>query len=138
MCKVGDIILIDKYIDNGKVLKKHSFVVISDKNGEIEGCPYDIIANVLSSYKSESQKQRKLNYPGNFPIANDDTVTYPDNGKSGYLKTDQLYFFKKEDITYTVIGYVKPDILDLIMEFINDSEFEIIAITDNLKNKGTT
>ena len=31
MCKVGDIILIDKCKCNGKDLGKHSFIVVSDK-----------------------------------------------------------------------------------------------------------
>lgn len=132
MCKIGDIILVDSYMDHGKTITKHSFVVISDDGGEIEGCPYDIIANVLSSFKNEKQKERKLNYPGNFPIANEDTITNPDNGESGYLKTDQLYFFKKDKITYTTIGYVKAEIFDLIIEFINESNFDVVAITDNL------
>jgi co-chaperonin GroES (HSP10) len=30
MCKIGDIILVNKYKDNGKTLKRHSFVVIND------------------------------------------------------------------------------------------------------------
>ena len=133
MCKVGDIILVDSYVHNGKNLKRHSFVVISDVDGEISGFEYNMIANVLSSFKSEEQKARKLSYPGNFPITNKDTITNPDNGESGYLKTDQLYYFNKEKITYKVIGYVVPDIMDLIIEFINSSDFGIEAIIDNLK-----
>ena len=64
MCQVGDIILVDHYSDNGKTLSKHSFVVIDDNNGTIEGMSYDMICNVLSSFKSEEQKRRKLSYPG--------------------------------------------------------------------------
>ena len=132
MCKIGDIILIDNYQDNGCVLNKHSFIVIDDQNGTIEGLPYDFIGNVLSSFKTPLQKQRKLSYEGNFPIANDDTVTNPDNGKDGYVKTDQLYYFNKNKITYSVIGNVKPEILNLIIDFIQESSFEILTITDNL------
>lgn len=132
MCKAGDIILVNQYTDNNNILRKHSFVVISDENGEIEGLPYDMICNVLSSFKSESQQKRKLSYPGNFPVSNDDTVTNPDNGKSGYIKTDQLYFFSKDRLDFSVIGFVKQDIFELIIEFINDSDFDLTAITDNL------
>lgn len=35
MCKVGDIILVNSYKDNGKNLSRHSFVVISDEEGKI-------------------------------------------------------------------------------------------------------
>lgn len=132
MCKIGDIILIERYKDREKALGRHSFVVIDDQNGEIQGLPYDMICNVFSSFKSEEQKKRKLGYPGNFPIANEDTNTKPDNGKSGYIKTDQLYFFNKSKIEYTVIGNIQPDILELVLEFIDTSDFAAEAIIDNL------
>ena len=132
MCRIGDIILIDKYEDNNKVLRRHSFIVIEDNNGTVEGMPYDMICNVLSSFKGEEQKKRKLSYPGNFPVTNDDTVTNPDNGLDGYVKTDQLYYFNKSKITYSVIGQINPEILDLIFQFIEESDFEIVRITDNL------
>lgn len=73
-------------------MRRHSFVVVDDKDGEIQGLPYDMVCNVFSSFKNDEQRKRKLSYPGNFPLANEDTVTVPDNGKSGYIKTDQLYF----------------------------------------------
>ena len=37
MCCVGDIILVDKYKHNGKQINKHSFVVVDDDGGEIQG-----------------------------------------------------------------------------------------------------
>lgn len=38
MCKVGDIIVVNKYIgDDGKEIKRHSFVVIDDNHSEIGG-----------------------------------------------------------------------------------------------------
>lgn len=132
MCKIGDIILIERYKDRGKTLGRHSFVVVDDQDGEIHGLPYDMVCNVFSSFKSEEQRKRKLNYPGNFPIANEDTNTKPNNGKSGYIKTDQLYFFNKNKIEYTVIGNIQPDILELVLEFINTSNFEVVPILTNL------
>jgi hypothetical protein len=132
MCKIGDIILVKKYKDNGKILKRHSFVVINDENGEIEGLPYDLICNVLSSFKDDKQKERKMQYSGNFPIANDDTVTTPHNNKNGYVKTDQLYYFNKSILDYEVIGYIKPDIFELVIEYINESDFGLEAIINNL------
>ena len=132
MCKIGNIILIEKYKDRGKTLGRHSFVIINDQDGEIRGLPYDMVCNVFSSFKDESQRKRKLRYPANFPIENENTQTNPDNGKSGYVKTDQLYYFNKGKVDYTVIGNIQPDIMDLILEFINTSDFEMVAILDNL------
>ena len=47
-------------------------------------------------------------------------------------KTDQLYFFNKSKINYTVIGNIQPDIMNLVLEFIDTSDLEIISILDNL------
>lgn len=132
MCCVGDIIVIDSYRDNGKILPKHSFVVMSDDGGEIQGLPYDFIASVLSSFKGETQKRRKLSYDGNFPISHDDTETDPHNTRNGYIKADQLSYFNKNKISYTVIGSMKPDIFELLVEFVESSEFAMYEIIDNL------
>lgn len=132
MCKIGDIILIKKYKDGNNQLGRHSFIVIDDRNDSIEGLPYDMICNVLSSFKNDEQKERKLRYKGNFPISHDDTMTNPDNGNNGYVKADQLYYFKKDKIEYRVIGNVLPDILSLLFEFISESDFPIVDIIDNL------
>lgn len=132
MCKIGDIILIRKYKDGKNQLGKHSFIVIDDRKGVIEGLPYDMICNVLSSFKDEKQRKRKLGYDGNFPISHDDTITNPDNGNNGYVKADQLYYFKKDKIDYQVIGNILPDILNLLFEFISESNFPIVEIIDNL------
>ena len=132
MCQVGDIILINSYMDNGNNLNRHSFVVIDDRNGTIEGLPYDMICNVLSSFKSESHKQIKLSYPGNFPISHNDTETNPHNSKDGYIKMDQLYYFRKDNLQYRVIGSVKEEILELLFEFLEESDFELFDIIDNL------
>lgn len=132
MCKVRDIILVKNYKDNGRPIGRHSFVVISDENGEITGMKYDIICNVLSSFKNEEQKKKKLSYPGNIEIKNTDTITNPDNHKDGYVKTDQLYFFNKNKIDYSVIGTMNEDIFDSILEYIENANIETVFITDNL------
>ena len=132
MCKIGDIILVDNYKDNGCNLNKHSFIVIEDENGTIEGVPYDFICNVMSSFKNDKQKLRKLRYPGNLPISHNDTVTDPHNNRDGFVKTDQLYYFKKDNINFKVIGNVIPEVLDMIFDFIENSDFEFSHIIDNL------
>ena len=132
MCQIGDIILVQKYKDRGQDLSRHSFVVISDENGEIQGLTYDFIANVLSSFKSDTQRERKLKYPGNFPIDSSDTETNPHNNKFGYVKADQLYYFAKDKLSYTVIGTMKPDVFNELMNFIENSDFDFEDIIDNL------
>ena len=131
MCVAGDIILISGYKRENKIMSKHSFIVLSDENGQIQGCEYDLICNVMSSFKNEQQKRAKLKYTGNFPITYNDTDIPNGNGKDGYIKAEQLYYFDKSTINYQVIGNMKPDTFEKLKEFIQSlDDFEII--TDNL------
>ena len=134
MCAVGDIIRIEEYMDHGNLLSRHSFVVIDDEPDKIEGVSYDMICNAMSSFKDPTQKERKMKYPGNFPIVIDDEnmISANANSKDGYIKADQLYYFNKSKIRYRVIGNIKPDIFDLLLEFIEESDFELVDILDNL------
>lgn len=137
MCKVRDIIIVKNYEHNGKAVNKHSFVVIDDEADQIQGLDYDFVANVMSSFKDEEQKLRKLSYPGNFPIGLNDRVTNPDNGKEAYIKTEQLYYFNKEKISFTVIGSLNEETYNKLIYFINnlieETDGEIIEeIVDNL------
>jgi hypothetical protein len=104
MCSVGDIIIVENYTHNGISINKHSFIVLNDNAGQIQGLDYDLICNVMSSFKNKEQKKRKLSYPGNFPIVPEDCDSIQGNDKSGYIKADQLYYFNKEKIQYVVIG----------------------------------
>lgn len=132
MCKVGDIIIIESYRHGNTTINQHSFIVISDEKGEIEGFPYDMIANVMSSFKNDEQKKRKLSYPGNFEVKSSDTATNPHNNKDGFVKTDQLYYFKKDKIKYERIGSVNIETMNAIFDFIENGTFELEVITDNL------
>ncbi|MGL6105751.1 hypothetical protein [Romboutsia sp.] len=132
MCKVGDIIIINNYEDNGMILNKHSFVVLDDENGEIQGLSYDMVCNVMSSFKNEEQKKKKISYPGNFPITSNDKQTKPDNGKEGYIKAEQLYYFKKNKIDFQVIGSMNKESLEKLIRFIENLEIDIKEIIDNL------
>jgi len=40
MCSIGDIILVESYSHNGHSLTKHSFVVLNNEAGTIEGLDY--------------------------------------------------------------------------------------------------
>ena len=132
MCKRRDIILVDQYKSHGNEIGRHSFVVIDDTGDSIQGLPYDIVCNVLSSFKSESQKRQKLSYPGNFPITATDVLVPSGNTKAGYIKTDQLYFFKKDLISYRIIGEMTEESFDELVAFIENSDLDLEIITDNL------
>ncbi len=108
-------------------------MIINDEAGQIQGLDYDLICNVMSSFKSEEQRKRKLKYPGNFPVAPDDSEVINGNEKSGYIKADQLYYFNKQKIKYMVIGSLKVEIFNLLMEFIGEELKSFEIIIDNLK-----
>ena len=132
MCDVGDIILIDKYRQNEINLSKHSFVVISDEAGEIRGLDYNIVCNVLSSFKDEKQRARKLNYPGNFEILHYDTSVKNGNTKDGFIKAEQFFYFNKDKLDYSIIGKISPEAFNRLIRFIESLEIDIEHIIDNL------
>ena len=132
MCKKSDIILVDHYISQGRRVGMHPFVVIEDKGGEIQGVSFDMIGNVISSFKSEEQKAKKLRYPGNFPIIAEEQNVPGGHSLDGYIKADQLYYFNKDKISYRVIGSLEPDTFNSLIEFIENGDFTIEQITDNL------
>ena len=69
MCWVGDVIVVKEFKDNnGIVVLKHSFVVISDEVGIIESYSYDFIANIMCSFHNENHKKRKLKIKSNLEI----------------------------------------------------------------------
>lgn len=132
MCQVGDIIVINNYNHNGINLGRHSFVILNDTADQIQGLDYDLICNVMSSFKNKEQRERKLSFLGNFPIVPDDLTTISGNDKTGYIKADQLYYFNKEKTDYIVIGHLKEEIFNLLIQFIEEELKEFEIITDNL------
>ncbi|ALU38137.1 type II toxin-antitoxin system PemK/MazF family toxin [Clostridium autoethanogenum] len=133
MCKVRDIILVKNYKSQGKEINKHSFVVLSDEHGKIHGLNYDIICSVMSSFKNDEQRKKKLEYPGNFPIAHNDSIIENNDGIDGYIKAEQFYYFNKDKLDYIVMGELKEDVFNLVLDFIEDEmDCPIEQITDNL------
>jgi len=132
MCTVGDIILIESYQHKGRALSRHSFVVLSVEAGKIEGLDYDFVCNVLSSFKSQQQRAKKLGYPGNFEITYGDSSIVRSNTKDGFAKAEQLYYFNREKTDYTIIGKLHVDIFNLLVEFIKNLEVPLEHILDNL------
>lgn len=132
MCNVGDIIVVSSYKDKGIILNKHSFIVLNNDEGKIQGLDYDMICNAMSSIKDEAQHEKKMKYCGNFPVAFDDFDPITGNKLRGYIKAEQLYYFKSDNLNYKVIGQMRPDIFELLIEFIEGLEVPMEHIIDNL------
>lgn len=130
-CQVGDIIVIKTYVSQGITLGQHSFVVIDAQGGQIQGLDYDVVCNVMSSFHSEEQRQRKLSYPGNLEYSHLDEDVKKGNKKGGYIKADQFYFFDLDKVDYYVIGSITPKLADALRELIKQLP-DIELITDNL------
>ena len=57
MCAIGDIILVKSYKHKERSLTRHSFVVLNNEAGTIEGLDYDFVCNVLSSFKDDTYRR---------------------------------------------------------------------------------
>ena len=125
MC-IGDIIVVkDSTSFDGKRIGLHSYVIVDNKKGYISGIPYDFIAAVFSSFKNNTQRNKKISYIGNQEIKRDDIVSNKLlNNKEGYIKANQLTYFKKDKIDYYVIGSVKPKFIKKLLKLINKLEKE--------------
>lgn len=136
MCKKGDIILVNEYQDGDKLLTRHSFVVIDDEGGRVCGLNYDLVALVMSSFKDEQQRARKMKYPGNFEItAADEKMQSWAHGKDGYIKAEQFYYFDKSKLKFKVIGMLTEDTWNALVDFIEllaSRGVEVQQILDNL------
>lgn len=119
MCKLGDIIVVNKYIgEGGSIVNKHSFVVIDDKKGVISGLDYDMVAAAISSFKNNQHKLTKLRYKENMELPID-SMKQKNLKNDSYVKADQAHYFNKAKLDYYVLGTLKKkylnDLLDLII-----------------------
>lgn len=136
MCKLGDIIVVNKYIgENGKEIGTHSFIVIDDNKDRIKGLEYTHVTTVISSFKTEEQRLKKLQYEENMEIN-----TFEKNGntlrfkKPSYIKADKLFYFDKDKLDYYVFGRISDDLLDELMKLILhlSEEDKLTIVTENL------
>ena len=124
--------MVKAYKHRGHSLSKHSFVVLSNESGTIAGLDYDFVCNVLSSFKNEQQKEKKLDYPGNFAIYSGDSSVARGNTKDGYVKAEQLYYFNNAKIEYSIIGRMHADVFNRLVDFIENLNAPLEHIIDNL------
>ena len=134
MCKFGDVIVVKDYIgDDGKRIKKHSFVVIDDTPGVIKGLNYNLVTNVMSSFHDEKQRIKKLRYKENLEICSEDIISLTKNSKNGYIKADQLYYFDKNKLDYYVFAKVDSQLLDELVKLVIELSVEE-KLKINIKN----
>lgn len=117
MCKIGDIIAVPNFVGDGNnLVGTHYFVVVNDNNGKIEGLDFDVVGTVMSSFKSEEHKHRKLKYEENIEIKEQDGKINHKKLKDGYIKADQLHYFNKNNTVYFVVGQVDGDVLIKLLQ----------------------
>lgn len=106
MCKIGDIIKIEKYIgDDGVEVSRHTFVVLDDEGGKIKGLLFDFVASPMSSIKDDTQREKVANDPNLLIINTNDQNGMPASDyEEGFVKLKLMYYFKKKDIDYKVLG----------------------------------
>ena len=138
MCKRGEIIFINEYRHHEKEIFGHPFVVLSDEAGKVCGIDFDLVCLVMSSFKDEEQRKRKLTYPGNFPVsASEKTLDGMDN-LDAYIKANQFYYFDSSITNFTLIGSLDIDAWTALLTFIETLSQKGIAIEqiiDNLKQQ---
>lgn len=135
MCKIGDIIVIEKYTaENNKQVSMHSFIVVDDQHGIISGLNYDIVTNVISSFKNEEHKIKKLSFKENLEISNNDLKFNKKLKRSSYIKADKLFYFNKRKIKYYKIGKLDNIFFNKLLIRIDEltKENKSIPITKNL------
>ena len=119
MCKLGDIIIINKFKnEEEKFVPKHSFVVINDEKDYIKGVKYDFVANMMCSFHDKNHKKKKLKYIENLPIKEKYIKGKKINSKQGYIKADQIYYFNKQLIEYEVIAHIDKKLLNELTHLI--------------------
>lgn len=136
MCKIGDIIVVNRCKIGNTELERHSFVVLNTDEGEIEGLSFDLVCNIMSSFegKGERYKSRKLSYPENMPYLPTEENIVNGHGKDGFIKAGLYFLFNAKETDYYVIGNVDVGLYLRLLEYIDKMDArQIKYVTDNLK-----
>lgn len=138
MCKLGDIIVVKEFKNEcGKIVSKHSFVVIHDEQDYVEGLKYDFVSNMMCSFHNNNHKNKKLKYKENLPIKEKLIYGSKINSKEGFIKADQLYYFNKKKIEYIVLAHIDSSLLNELIALITElhNEGKLRIVTTNLKEE---
>lgn len=137
MCQPGEIVVIEKFLDDeGRENTRHSFVVLSNEAGKVEGIDYNLVLALMSSFrdKSEEYRERKLKYLWNIPVTAEDTDMIKGNSEDGFIKGNQLHYFDLCEDEIDIIGSVNATVWDRINEVLEEYDDKIIINTYNLKS----
>lgn len=138
MCKVGDIIVIENCERDSKKIGRHSFVVLSTDEGEIEGMSFDLLCNIMCSFdgKGNDYKKKKLSYPENMAYsANQENILHGHN-KDGFIKAGIYFLFNRADIDYKVIGNIQTELYLKLINYIESmNPNDIKYVSDNLRGE---
>lgn len=138
MCKIGDIIKIEKYIgDDGVEIGKHSFVVLSEDKDIIKGLDFDLVGSPMSSIKNESQRKKVSNDHKLMIIRTNDQNGMPaSNYEESFIKTHLMYYFKRKNIKYQVLGSLNvPTFMELQKKLEElDESGDIEQVLSNLES----
>ena len=81
----------------------------------------------------EKQRIKKLRYKENLEICSEDIISLTKNGKNGYIKDDQLYYFDKNKLDYYVFAKVDLQLLDELIKLVMQLSIEE-KLKINIKN----
>ena len=93
-------------------------MVINDEPDFIEGYSYDFVSNVMCSFHDEKHKQHKLSIKSNLKISSNNLKGKNLNLKEGYIRADELFYFKKNKIKNKVIAHINEEYLDKLVKLI--------------------
>lgn len=130
MIKLGDIILIEEYLDdNGEMVSAHPLIVINTEGGKISGLDFDFIGCFMSSFKNSNHKSRVLKHDSNLLVTVEDGVD-----RDSYIKADVIHYFDSSKINYIFVGELTQDLYDLLLKVIRmlSEENRLEINTNNL------
>lgn len=140
MCKIGDIIAVPNFVGDGNnLVGTHYFIVVNDNNGKIEGLDFNVVGTVMSSFKSEEHKKKKLKYEENIEITEKEGKINNRDLRDGYIKADQLHYFNKKKTNYFVVGQVDGDVLIRLLQRMQylDTKGNLKQNIENIKPENT-
>lgn len=129
MFKCGDIIYIENYYDEGGILVEgHPFIVVHDKQGQIEGLRFDFFGCFMSSIWDEKHEEEVKENKNNLIVDVEDGVL-----NRSFIKTEILSYFQKSKTRFFKVGHIDEDAYDVLIDLINKLQEED-SLTDNVNN----
>lgn len=108
-------------------------MVIDNNQDEVEGIAYDLVANVMSSFKNEEHRKKKIKHKENLEIISDNIISNTKNSRNGFIKADQLFYFDKSKLDYYIFASISPELLDELIRLIIELRLEG-KLKMNIKN----